>query len=165
MTDDDSRLLELLGRALTPAAVEPSAQRISALRSLVGTPAPPASAPQPAQVTVLRPTRRWQTALMGVAAGLVLFVAGGAVATSPPTWLRQGAYDVGLPVDSPQLVQARAALHDLGVALAAGDRAGIRSADTEMVGLVRSLSADEKNEIEPVAHEVHERAVAALQSA
>jgi hypothetical protein len=76
-----------------------------------------------------------------------------------PDWMRATAHDVGLPIESPQLVEARAELERLGNALAQADRAEVAAADAEMVRLVKSLSAAERRKIEPVAHEVHLRAV------
>jgi len=69
-----------------------------------------------------------------------------------------GEEAIGLPIASPELVDAQSALHDLGVALANEDVDGVRSSDARMVELVGSLSEEEAAEVEPVAHEVHLRA-------
>ncbi|MBA3429860.1 MAG: hypothetical protein H0U16_00015 [Actinobacteria bacterium] len=90
---------------------------------------------------------------------LCAFGAGVLAGESLPTQIREVAHSAGLPVDSVELVQARAALHDLGVALSRKDADAARQADEEMLGLVEQLDEDEQQEIVPVAHEVHLRAV------
>ena len=102
-------------------------------------------------------------AVLGVAAALLVGLVGGVVLGDDlPRPVRAAAHAIGLPVESPELVEARAELHALGRALAAGDLQAIRVADAEMVALVRGLDADERARIEPVAHEVHLRAVEVL---
>ncbi len=102
-------------------------------------------------------------AVLGIAAALVVGVLGGVILGDDlPRPLRAAAHAVGLPVDSPELVDARAELASLGRALAAGDLEAIREADAQMVALVKGLDPDERARIEPVAHEVHLRAVEVL---
>jgi hypothetical protein len=99
--------------------------------------------------------------MSAVAAALIAasFTAGVLLSDDLPRPIRGAAHTIGLPVESNQLVDARAALDRLGQALAAGDMAAAREADATMVRLVKALDADERAKVEPVAHEVHLRAV------
>jgi hypothetical protein len=80
-----------------------------------------------------------------------------------PRPVREVAHAIGLPVDSTELVDGRNAVHDLGLALAAGDAEAVAAADAEMLRRVDELSESERDEVVPVAHEVHLRAVAFLE--
>ena len=163
----DHELLDQLGKALAPPGREPAPERIAALRREVMTPpARPSEAGREAASTVQAASRRVPRAalaVLGVAAALLIGLLGGvALGDDLPRPVRAAAHAIGLPVDSPELVDARAELQALGRALAAGDLEAIRVADAEMVALVRGLDADERARIEPVAHEVHLRAVEVL---
>ncbi|HET9600606.1 MAG TPA: hypothetical protein VFP08_03415 [Acidimicrobiales bacterium] len=87
------------------------------------------------------------------------FAAGVLLADDLPRPVRGAAHAIGLPVESNELVDARAAQDRLGLALAGGDAEAAREADAEMVRLVKALNADERAKVEPVAHEVHLRAL------
>ena len=91
------------------------------------------------------------------------FLVGLVIADDMPRPVRAAAHAVGLPVDSNELVDAQAALDRLGRALAVGDTDAVRTEDATMVRLVKSLDDDERARIEPVAHEVHLRAVQLLE--
>ncbi len=151
MSDDE--LVQLLEEALDPTDREPSPERVARLRA-------------EAAVPVLRQSsrRRPVLAALGIAAAvLAAFLIGAVIGDAGlPRPLRAAAEAIGLPVDSPELVDARRELHRLGESLAAGDPDAVAAADTEMVRLVKRLDDDERARIEPVAHEVHLRAVAFL---
>ncbi len=163
----DHELLDRLGEALAPPGRPPHPERIAALRHEVITARASATRDDgEAASTVQAASRRVPRAalaVLGVAAALLVGLVGGVVLGDDlPRPVRAAAHAIGLPVDSPELVEARAELHALGRALAAGDLQAIRVADAEMVALVRGLDADERARIEPVAHEVHLRAVEVL---
>lgn len=159
MTADD-RLLELLAGALDPGPVQPPPTGIAAVRlraddgrrraATRGARGPGAS------------RRRVLVGAAALASVIAAFVLGLAVAENLPRPVREVAHGIGLPVDSPALVDARHELHRLGQALAACDLPAVGRADPEMVRLVKSLDADERAKVEPVAHEVHLRAVSSL---
>ena len=91
---------------------------------------------------------------------LLAFASGVVFATDIPTPLRAALHSAGLPVESPDLVEARALLHDLGVALGEGrSPEEVEQADARMLELVERLEGKEQEAIVPVAHEVHLRAV------
>ena len=165
MTSDEE-LLARLGRALEPPAGEPDPARVARLRALAEA-GRRSSTDQLADRRRSRagawPRRQLAGVAAGVAAAVVSFVVGVVAGADPPRPLRAAAHAVGLPVESPQLADARAELHDLGEALAAGDRARVAADDRRMVSLVKALPPEERRKIEPVAHEVHLRAVAFLE--
>jgi hypothetical protein len=158
----DRELVRLLEEALDPPARQPPADRVAQLREQVAAAVPPAAA-----LALRRNGRRRRFAgALAAAAVVVAFVAGTVVGDGGlPRPLRAAAEAIGLPVDSPELVDARRELQRLGESLAAGDAAGVAAADAAMVRLVKGLDADERARIEPVAHEVHLRAVAFLAGA
>lgn len=169
----DEELEAALRKALPPIddGTGPSRARIDALRAEAASAGP--SAPVVALPLERRP-RRWRVVTIAAAAAAVAFVAG--VAVDPPDPVRDAAHDLGLPVDSSDLVAARAELDRLGDALAAAtaaDVAGepdeaqfaaVADADAAMVGLARALGPDEKSAFVPVAHQVHLRAVALFEA-
>ncbi len=168
MTDD--RILDLLAEALDRDvdAVRPDPARLAALRTSVEARRRAADT-VPSLVAVHRP-RRWRTvaAVVAVAAG---FVAGLLVGAELPRPVREIAHAIGLPLDSPELVDTREAVDELGRALAAGiaaDLAGelasdefdaIADADARMLIHVGTLDENERDEVVPVAHQVHLQAV------
>jgi hypothetical protein len=156
MSPDDERLLDRLGTELETPAREPPLDRVAAVRAHAAAQAP------------ARPIPLWRrrTAALVAAAALLLVgvTAGVLVSDDLPRPVRRVAHDVGLPVDSPEFVDAHQELHRLGEALAAGDADEVRAADAAMVRLVKSLDDDERDELEPVAHEVHLRAVEFLEA-
>lgn len=142
--DDD--LSANLERAMLPAPRTPPAERIRALRAHVEEGEP------------LRGPRRLARWL--AAAAIVIAFGGGVVLGHDlPDPIRDFARAIGLPVESSTLVETRAVLHDLGVAISERDREAARAADARMLALVAQLNEEEKAKIVPVAHEVHERAL------
>jgi hypothetical protein len=160
----DDHVLALLGDALAPGDREPPPDRTAALRVRVAARAA-ASPPISIERGSALHRQRWFIATAVAAAIAIAFGCGAVLADVMPRPVRAAAHALGLPVDSPQLRDARDELHQLGLALAAGDLDGIERADAEMVRLVRSLDPDEQAEIQPVAHEVHLRAVQVLTDA
>ncbi len=151
---DDERILDLLGRALRDdTEIAPPPERTAALRAQVLARRASAAPRQPA----VPGRRRWRRAA-AVAAAAAAFVVGLVIGHDPPRPIRELAHDVGLPVDSPTLVDARDQLDRLGSALAAEDEDEVKAADACMLAHVAELDAEEKAEIVPVAHEVHLRA-------
>ena len=153
-TDDE--LLERLGHALAPEARQPPESSVAAVRAQAEAAALPPPTPLPAR------SKRWRQPVTWVAAAAVAaasFAAGVLLADDLPRPVRGAAHAIGLPVESNDLVDARAALDRLGLALAVGDAEAAREADAEMVRLVQALNADERAKVEPVAHEVHLRAL------
>ena len=154
----DDRLLDVLAVAPCPRRAPAAGRRCRAcahsgpLSVGAGPPARAAASPHAASVT-------WAAAAAVAAAA---FLAGLVIADDMPRPVRAAAHAVGLPVDSNELVDAQAALDRLGRALAAGDTDAVRAEDATMVRLVKSLDDDERDRIEPVAHEVHLRAVQLL---
>ncbi|MBV9254949.1 MAG: hypothetical protein JO054_12010, partial [Actinobacteria bacterium] len=113
----DLALLDTLAAALAPAPVEPSASELFSLRMAVashhalvdGAPARRAAA---TRVPFWR--RPW--ALASLATGMALAGTGAAMATGAapvPDPVRAVAHAIGLPVDSPQVVQVQRATQTL----------------------------------------------------
>jgi hypothetical protein len=151
----DDRVLELLAMALTPESRQPPLAGVAHVRALAG-----ARAEAIEVRTPLRPRRsRVVTWTAAAAVAAAAFLTGLAVADDMPRPVRGAAHAVGLPVDSNDLVDARASLDRLGRALAAGNADAVQVEDAVMVRLVKRLDDDERAQIEPVAHEVHLRAV------
>lgn len=144
----DDRLFHSLGVALAPEDRPLAGARIDALRThILASPGP-------------RPRRARRAA---IALALLAALAGGTVIGHElPRPARQVAIWLRIPVASFDLVDARAQLDRLGRALADRDAAEAIAADRAMLGFVKKLDQDEKDEIVPVAHEVHERACAFL---
>lgn len=162
---NDEELLSRLGRALVPPAGEPDPTKVARLRALAEagrTPAADPLADRRESRAGGRQRRRFAGFAAGVAAAAASFLVGVLAGADPPRPLRAAAHAVGLPVESPHLTDARNELRALGEALAAGDRSRVAADDRRMVSLVKALPPDERKKIEPVAHEVHLRAVAFL---
>jgi hypothetical protein len=166
MTSDDDRTLALLQRVLEAEAPQAPADRIAEIRAraISGRARYRLQAEQESEVKPGRPAVPPQMPFWAAAAAsalllLTAFIGGVGVGSEMPDWARGPAYTLGLPVDSPRLVQAREELDKLGNALARGDRREVAQADEQMVRLVKSLDEPERRKIEPVAHEVHLRAV------
>jgi hypothetical protein len=119
MNDHDDPLLDALSQALAPLPAEPSEAEIAALRRAV--------ARRFAGARVRPWWQRRAVMLLAAAAlctGTAAAVAGGAV----PVPVRILARAVGLPVQSPALVETRAAVGRLRAKLAARDREGVARA-------------------------------------
>ncbi len=154
MSRDDNRLFELLARALQDRPREPSQQRVEAVR---------ARAEAGQRLAAAAPRRRhrvrWALAVGVVLSSVVAFGAGVATAEGLPRPVRAAAHGIGLPVDSPRLVEAWETLRELSLALGTRDAEVITRLDQRLLDLVAGLTAEEKEEIEPIAQEVHLRAV------
>ncbi len=148
----DDRLYELLGRALEPERLEPPRERVHEVRAR-------AEARRPRPVEARSP---WRRRVLVAAAAVLAFLGGVVVGHDLPRPLRAVAHELGLPVDSPELLDARARMEELGRALGREDVPAVIALDQEMVEIVNGLDQDEQDEIKPAAHEIHERAVAFL---
>jgi hypothetical protein len=151
MRSEDERLLDLLTDVLEAEAPRPSPEGVTMVRAraILGR----------SQRQTPRLLTAWAYSMAGVLVVVATFLGGIAVGSDMPVWMRGPVHQAGLPVDSPRLVEARAALDRLGNALARSDGPAVAAEDAAMVSLVKSLNADERAKIEPVAHEVHLRAV------
>jgi hypothetical protein len=166
MTSDDDRTLALLQRVLEADAPQPTVDRVAevraraiAERARLLTQAAPKAAAKTGGPHSSAQMPFWAAAAASALLLLTAFIGGVGVGSEMPDWARGPAYNLGLPVDSPQLVEARGELDKLGNALARGDHREVAQADEQMVRLVKSLDDAERRKIEPVAHEVHLRAV------
>jgi hypothetical protein len=152
--DDDETLLRELRTALASISFDPPDEGVQRVR---------ARAEAGSRLVDLDRRRTRAQRIMLLAAGLVCllaFASGVVFATDVPAPVRAALHSTGLPVESPELVEARAALHDLGVAL--GERRSpeeVQRTDALMLELVEQLDKEEQEEIEPVAQEVHFRAL------
>src|SRR5581483_10259860 len=161
MTTRDDDLLDVLAASIGPPPdAEPSWAEISHLHRIIDTAAD-------------RNRRRAHTPLwrmrhpVAVAALVLLGGASAAAAVSGavmPQPVRVAARAVGLPVDSPQLAEARAALDRLHDALAAKPRNAndIRARAQDVRDRVDRLSADDRLEVEDEAAFLLAEADAAL---
>lgn len=157
--EDERDLLSRLHRALEPKSQDPPEERMFEVRAR-------AAAGAEFQAATERARRR--TRLVAVAAVLAILTssaAGFALGVGMPEPLRAAAHGLGLPVESPELVQARTLLQDLGMALSKRQPSRVARADKEMLAVVETLDQDEQAKIVPVAHEVHVRAVRFLRRA
>ena len=137
----DLELLELLTSALTSDPGEPPPDSLSVLHRAVD--ARTAFARES-----LRVRRRW--VVPAVAAFSVLGISGGAFAAtgaSLPHMARRLAYDVGLPVDSPRLHNARSHRDALQAALARHDAAAIATESAKLREELDHLDSDEHNRV------------------
>jgi len=151
--DDEETLLRELRIALASSSLDPPDEGVERVRAR-------AEAGKRLVDLERRRTRAQRGVLLAAALVCLLAFASGVVfATNVPAPVRAALHSAGLPVDSPELVEARAVLHDLGVALGEGrPPEEVRQADTRMLELVEQLDREEQEAIEPVAHEVHLRA-------
>lgn len=157
--EDDHDLLGRLRRALEPEPQGPPAERVEAVR---------ARAVAGSELRVAAERARRRTRLVSVAAVVAILAAltwGFALGVSTPEPLRATAHNLGLPVESPELVEARSLLHDLGVALSNEQPDRVARTDRQMLAVVETLDENEQSKIVPVAHEVHVRAIEFLRRA
>jgi hypothetical protein len=155
----DDRLLHLLADALAPEPVEPSPGELAHLYRAVTTPRPAARhRPRSAVASLRRP-------IPAIAAAFVLLSGGTAVAlTGPPLPrpVRAVAHDVGLPVDSPELADARGATSHLEHALEAREAKAVQAAADRLEKRLRNVHGDERAEIEREAQKLLDRANASV---
>ncbi|MBA2365223.1 MAG: hypothetical protein ACR2I4_11580 [Actinomycetota bacterium] len=151
---DEETLLHELRAALVSSPMDPADEGVQRVR---------ARAEAGRRLMELERRRGHAQRALLVAAALVCllaFASGVVFATDIPTPVRAALHSAGLPVESPELVEARAVLHDLGVALGEqGPPEVIQESDARMLELVEQLDKEEQEVIVPVAHEVHLRAV------
>jgi hypothetical protein len=160
---DDEMLLERLGAALTVTPAEPTPDEVGAVRALV-------LEGEGGRIVSFSPARdaRHPVRHVLVAAALVvcLVMAGGLVALSAgapvPSELRAPARALGLPVDSAELADARAATAALRAALARPDDARVAAAAVALETALRRLGAGDLAEIEAEARALLARAAARL---
>ena len=141
---DDDRLLDALAVALRPAPSEPSMAELAALRSVV----------DEVQVGAVRRRsgrrRRW---VAGLLVGGVVLSGGTAYATNPvaPRPVRSAAFALKLPVESPELTDAKDALEDLEEELREGRRDQVAAAVEDVEEELADLSPDARRALEPGA--------------
>ncbi len=165
---NDDELLGRLERALESSAQPTQAQR-AAIRGL---------AQRPGRVRLGSATRRISRALALALAALAIVVAafgaGVVLQDDLPRPVRTIARAIGLPVESPELVEARGLMLRLGKLVGSTERGEatiappsvldeIEAIDAKMLALVAKLDEKEKAKLVPVAHEVHLRAVQVLE--
>lgn len=137
MTDDE--LLDRLTAAFDAPAAEPPAASIQSLRDLV-------------DVTISHQRPRVRPRRWAIPAALACVVFGGsgvAYAVSPAvnSAARQFAHAIGLPVDSPQLDDARHHRDELRAALHSGDGPVIARAAGRLRDDLQNLDDHEKNQV------------------
>lgn len=136
MPRDDDELLDLLGRALEPPAVEPSLAEMHAFHR--------------ALAAHHRPRRRWAPRTMAVVVGLGALTTTGtafAIDGHVPRPVRSVASSLGLPVDSPAVSDARAAMARLRAAIDHGDAEQIRAAAASGRARFNRLSERERRSL------------------
>ncbi|MDQ1396603.1 MAG: hypothetical protein QOG64_1862 [Acidimicrobiaceae bacterium] len=137
MPVDDDGLLELLGRALEPPAVEPSMAEMHAFHRAVA--------------AHHGPKRRWAPRTLALVIGL------GALTTSGTAFAIEGghvprpvvsvAHSLGLPVDSPAFTAAKEAVERLQAALQQRDTGQIRAAAAAVRSRRGALSESERRSL------------------
>ena len=141
---DDDRLLDALAVALRPVASEPSMAELSALRSVVE------EVGGRGARSGVRRARRW---VAGVLAGGVVLSGGTAYATNAvaPRPVRSAAFALKLPVEAPDLTDAKDALADLEEELREGRRAEVAAEVEDVVEELADLSPAARRSLEPRA--------------
>lgn len=155
MTLTDEHLLRALGSALRTAPMEPSTAELDAFRLAVAQPRPaqvfaaPAARPSArASAFGRRPlTVALAAALSAVLGSGVAFAAGAPM----PRAVRSVASSIGLPVDSPALVDAQHAMDRLRDALGGDDHGAIRAGRDDLRSRLGGLDPGERARLEPEA--------------
>lgn len=147
---NDDQLLDLLGAVLAPEPTPPPQAAVAALRRAVVT-------------TTTRTRRSWRVRV-GVPTIAALTLAGtsgtafAATGTPLPRPLRQVAHAAGLPVDSPELADARSARHRLATDLAHGDKSAVAQDASKLRDQLAKLDNGERDHIAPSTQPLLERA-------
>jgi hypothetical protein len=153
MSTGDTELLNQLGQALATVPSTPTREEVGAFRGLVGASRRPTSTV--AELTSRPARRRVRRAALAAALAATLVLGGGAVAlaTGGPFSgvARRAASAIGLPVDSPELSNAKNALAGLRGALAGHDARRIVDARQDVDRRLAALSGDDANEVSPEA--------------
>lgn len=187
----DEPLVDDVSRALRVGPVEPPPDRIRALRDLVGTsaavspngaddgrteaPVPPVGARPPhdgpsSEVADLERARAQRDAGGRLSRMVSTVFAAAAVAVlvamlvvhQLPGALRDVAHDVGLPVDSTELVTATRDIDRLELALARRDAREVAEADAAMLRSTNKLEGKELEQLQERAVRLHVEALAFL---
>lgn len=157
-------LLDALGAALRPPPVEPSPAELVALHRMIDE---RCDAPVITRVPAKRAWARRPLAVLAATAGLVMGSGAAAFAAGAPVPrpVRAAVHDVGLPVDSPQLADAKGAASELRAVLAANDTATIKRVRTRLDRNLAEVPGDERDGIERDAKALLARADRRLQTA
>jgi hypothetical protein len=144
---EDDQLLGALGVALrTDASAEPSRAELMAFQSVVSSSGRVASAGRGGSARL----RRW---VAGLLAGGVVLSGGTAYATNPvaPRPVRSAAFALKLPVEAPDLTDAKDALDDLEEELHEGRRDKVAAAVEDVEEELADLSASARGALDPRA--------------
>ncbi len=146
MTLTPDELFDALGVALRPPPVEPTPAELAALHRMIDERCVDrTTAHVPA-------TRAWTRPFAVVAAAASIVVGSGAAAFAAgapvPRPIRAVAHDVGLPVDSPELTDAKGAASDLRIVLAINDPATIKRVRARLNHELAQVPGDERGQIE-----------------
>lgn len=146
MTLTPDELFDALGAALRPPPVEPTPAELAALHRMIDE--------RCVDRTTARvpATRSWTRPFVVVAAAAGIVVGSGAAAFAVgapvPRPIRAVAHDVGLPVDSPELTDAKGAESDLRIVLAINDPATIKRVRARLNHKLAQVPGDERGQIE-----------------
>ncbi|HEX7521114.1 MAG TPA: hypothetical protein VF441_03545 [Acidimicrobiia bacterium] len=146
MTLTPDELFDALGVALRPPPVEPTPAELAALHRMIDE--------RCVDRTTARvpATRSWMRPFVVVAAAAGIVVGSGAAAFAVgapvPRPIRAVAHDVGLPVDSPELTDAKGAASDLRIVLAINDPATIKRVRARLNHKLAEVPGDERGQIE-----------------
>ena len=143
---EDERLLDALALSLRPdASTAPSASELAAFHAVVRDVASGAAAPRRSGRA-----RRW---VAGLVVGGVVLSGGTAYATNPvaPRPVRSAAFALKLPVESPELTDAKDALADLEEELREGRRDKVAAEVEDVIRELADLSPAARRALEPRA--------------
>jgi len=152
---NDDEILDVLGAVLAPIRAEPPPEGIVALHRAIDA---QAWSGQTGHARPLR-QRRWLVATVALTGALGVSSAAFAATGAPlPRPVRQVVHTIGLPVDSPQLADARGTQRLLRTSLARRDLAAIRIHANELRSELRNLDSDERRQVEPTADSLLQQA-------
>jgi hypothetical protein len=146
VTLTSDQLFDALGVALRPPPVEPSPGELAALHRMIDERCRD-------RVTARVPAMRaWARPFVVAAAAAGIVVGSGAAAFAAgapvPRPIRAVAHDVGLPVDSPELTDAKSAASELRIVLGINDTATIKRVRARLSRKLAEVPRDERGEIE-----------------